>query len=75
MVAVTDIPVVDADSHVIEPPDLWSLLLPKHRRGNAPHLEWDDTIGQLLWHVGQHALSPALQFDHGGLDSDACEGR
>jgi hypothetical protein len=60
---LSQIPVIDVDTHLIEPPDLWTSRLPKRWADDAPHLEWDDSIGKQRWHVGRHALSPATQFD------------
>src|SRR5258708_25440091 len=62
MPRLSQIPVIDVDTHLIEPPDLWTSRLPKRWVDDAPHLEWDESIGKQRWHVGRHTLSPATQF-------------
>jgi uncharacterized protein len=66
MTLLSQIPVIDVDTHLIEPPDLWTSRLPKRWADDAPHLEWDESVGKERWHVGRHALSPATQFDVAG---------
>src|ERR1700722_7059018 len=66
MTGASGIAVIDVDTHLTEPPDLWTSRMSRKWQTNAPHLEWDETIGQERWHVGRHALSPALQFNHAG---------
>jgi predicted TIM-barrel fold metal-dependent hydrolase len=42
---VVDYPVIDADAHVNEPPDLWLERVPGHLRERAPQVEKDDEGG------------------------------
>ena len=34
--------VIDTDTHVIEPYDLWTSRLPARWRDQAPHVKWDE---------------------------------
>ena len=44
------LPVVDADSHLSEPPDLWTSRLSGRRWGDAvPHLVFDERHGLERW--------------------------
>jgi predicted TIM-barrel fold metal-dependent hydrolase len=38
-------PVVDADGHVCEPPDLWTTRLPAHLRERGIRLRWNESTG------------------------------
>ena len=38
----TKLPFISADSHVVEPPDLWTTRLPAHLRDQAPRIECKD---------------------------------
>ena len=41
--------IIDADTHVTEPPDLWTSRLPAKWKERAPHIEWDDENEQEVW--------------------------
>ncbi len=46
-----DVKIVDCDSHVLEPPDLWTSRLP--RWGDAvPHVERNPDTGADTWYIG-----------------------
>jgi predicted TIM-barrel fold metal-dependent hydrolase len=42
-----DYPVLDADAHVNEPPDLWQERVPKHLKARAPRVERDANGGDV----------------------------
>src|SRR6476620_7924220 len=50
------IAIVDTDSHVTEPPDLWVSRLPARFRADAPRVERFDGSGLLRWRVGDDWL-------------------
>ncbi|HEX4432721.1 MAG TPA: amidohydrolase family protein [Frankiaceae bacterium] len=56
---VDDIPVVDVDSHVSEPPGLWLDRLPRHWHDLAPRIESTDTPAGDMWFVDGRKMSPA----------------
>lgn len=45
--------VIDADQHIIEPPDLWERWLPARFRDRAPKLVTDEDGGD-AWRLGEH---------------------
>jgi predicted TIM-barrel fold metal-dependent hydrolase len=57
-----ELPVIDCDAHVIEPPDLWTSRLPHRFADEAPHLEFDDAKGVMRWRVGPHRLAAVGQY-------------
>jgi uncharacterized protein len=60
--SVIDIPVIDADAHIVEPPDLWTNRLAKKFADEAPHLEYDDVKETMRWQVGRHRLAAVGQY-------------
>jgi len=66
-VPTTDVmPVVDVDSHVIEPADLWtSRVAPKYRE-QAPHVIADPKTGRQRWQVGKRLSFFVTELDHAG---------
>ena len=62
MTTVQDIPIVDVDSHVAEPEDLWTSRMPA-RLGNAiPKVVWDEGAGESRWKVGDVLLSAVGEY-------------
>lgn len=59
MVKIDELPIIDADTHVTEPPDLWDRFLPKKWRDDPrrPHVVWDEALGEDRWIIGGHALT------------------
>jgi predicted TIM-barrel fold metal-dependent hydrolase len=50
---IDTIPILDVDSHVTEPPDLWTSRLSQARWGDQiPHARWDDRWNEERWFVG-----------------------
>ncbi|MEO5841327.1 MAG: amidohydrolase family protein [Acidimicrobiales bacterium] len=60
------IQVIDVDTHVTEPRDLWSSRLPNKYLERAPRVEVDVESGLKRWIVGDFALSPEAQSCHAG---------
>jgi len=52
-----DVAVIDCDSHLIEPADLWSTRVPVKLKDQAPHVETDPESGRMRWRVGRHLLT------------------
>ena len=53
---LSEIRVIDTDSHIIEPADLWSARMPKKWVDQAPKPDTDEN-GQTRWRVGDTWLS------------------
>ena len=60
-----DIPVIDADQHVVEPYDLWTSRVSVKKWGDkVPHVVWDDELASDVWMAsGQYLGSPGKTAD------------
>ena len=63
-IADIDFPIIDADAHVNEPPDLWSSRVPAKWRARAPQLThtdhgdvWSFDEGKRMWELGLTATA------------------
>ena len=56
-VAGTAIRVVDADTHLTEPPDLWTARMPERFRDEAPRVELHEPSGTWRWLIGDRWCS------------------
>jgi predicted TIM-barrel fold metal-dependent hydrolase len=61
-----EIPIIDCDSHISEPPDLWTSRLPAKWVDEAPKVVWDDRRQEPRWLVGRHKLSGVAAFAMAG---------
>ncbi|MFI5047991.1 MAG: amidohydrolase family protein [Acidimicrobiia bacterium] len=48
----TGLRVIDTDTHLTEPADLWTARMPARFRADAPHVETDERSGMLRWKIG-----------------------
>ena len=45
--------IIDTDSHVIEPYDLWTSRLSVQKWGDkVPHVKWDEDLQEDAWYFG-----------------------
>ncbi|ANQ71265.1 amidohydrolase family protein [Rhodococcus sp. 008] len=51
--------VIDTDTHLIEPADLWTERLPKSWGSDVLHVKWDDKTQSDLWFFGDEPLKGA----------------
>jgi predicted TIM-barrel fold metal-dependent hydrolase len=65
-VSLVDIPIIDTDSHVTEPPNLWTSRLPARYQDEAPRVAWDDETSEHRWVIGDEVVSPAAFFATAG---------
>jgi predicted TIM-barrel fold metal-dependent hydrolase len=56
------VPVVDVDSHVLEPPDLWTSRLPRKWQDVAPRVVKDESTGQERWNIGGKSAIGAATY-------------
>ncbi|MCU1461702.1 MAG: putative amidohydrolase [Acidimicrobiales bacterium] len=66
MALVDEIPVIDCDSHVTEPPDLWTSRLSGRWRDGVPHVIWDERLNEHRWLVGDRKLNGVASFAMAG---------
>jgi uncharacterized protein len=50
------VPIIDVDSHVTEPPDLWTSRVPRSLVDRVPHVVWDERRGEERWQIGDRRL-------------------
>lgn len=60
--AVDTVPIIDVDSHVAEPVDLWSSRLPSKYQDRAPSVAWDEAADDFRWKVGGVWLSAVGEY-------------
>jgi predicted TIM-barrel fold metal-dependent hydrolase len=64
-----DIKVVDADTHVVEPYDLWTSRLSAAKWGDkVPHVVWNEQMQREVWMTGDTILRPATSAAWAGYD-------
>ena len=52
-----DVKVIDADTHVIEPPDLWTSRVSTKKWGNlVPHVRYVEDLDAEFWYFGENRL-------------------
>jgi len=54
---ISRIPVVDADTHVVEPPDLWTSRMSARHGDLVPHVRWDDKADEEAWFIGDDRVT------------------
>jgi predicted TIM-barrel fold metal-dependent hydrolase len=64
--AFAQTPIIDCDSHVAEPADLWTSRLPSKWTDEAPRLQWDERFGEMRWRVGDDLLRGEAEFAQAG---------
>jgi predicted TIM-barrel fold metal-dependent hydrolase len=52
----SDLRVIDTDTHVSEPPDLWTSRVPAKYRDSVPHVEVNPATGRHHWRIGDSWL-------------------
>jgi predicted TIM-barrel fold metal-dependent hydrolase len=55
--ALRDLRVIDTDTHIIEPADLWTSRISVKRWGDlVPHVRWDEARQEDFWYFGDEAI-------------------
>jgi predicted TIM-barrel fold metal-dependent hydrolase len=66
---LSDIKIVDADNHVVEPYDLWTSRVSTKKWGDlVPHVVWDEGRHGDIWVSGDQFLHPAASDAWSGYD-------
>jgi predicted TIM-barrel fold metal-dependent hydrolase len=64
---LSDIQVIDADTHVIEPYDLWTSRVSVKKWGDkVPHVVWDEVLQTDCWVAGDRTLMAAVGMAQAG---------
>jgi len=64
---IDTIPIVDVDTHVIEPYDLWTSRMSSKWGDLAPHVQWDESLQEEFWYFGGERLFPAAGAAQAGF--------
>ncbi|MGE0308356.1 MAG: amidohydrolase, partial [Acidimicrobiia bacterium] len=59
MTTIDSIPIIDTDTHVVEPPDLWTSRMSSKFGGLVPSVRWDDESELDMWFAGDQRLGAA----------------
>jgi predicted TIM-barrel fold metal-dependent hydrolase len=49
--------IIDADTHVTEPADLWTSRVPSRLRDRVPRVEWDPQRQEQAWYIGDQWIN------------------
>ena len=64
---LTDIRIIDTDSHVMEPPDLWTSRMSEKKWGTRiPHLVLDERRDEMRWLIGGKWLTGVANWATAG---------
>lgn len=56
--SIDDIQIIDTDTHVVEPPDLWTSRMSTKWGDLVPHVEWVEADREEAWFIGDKRISP-----------------
>jgi predicted TIM-barrel fold metal-dependent hydrolase len=54
---VDEIKVIDTDTHLVEPPDLWTSRMSSRYGDLVPHVQWDDNLQEEAWFMGDQRVT------------------
>jgi predicted TIM-barrel fold metal-dependent hydrolase len=57
-VSIDEIRIIDTDTHVVEPPDLWTSRMSTKWGDLVPHVEWVEADQEEAWFIGDTRISP-----------------
>jgi predicted TIM-barrel fold metal-dependent hydrolase len=49
--------IIDSDTHVTEPPDLWTSRVPARLKDRVPRVEWDEEKQEQAWYIGDEWIN------------------
>jgi predicted TIM-barrel fold metal-dependent hydrolase len=58
--------IIDTDSHLVEPPDLWTSRMSKKWGDLVPQVRWDEDFQEEAWFVGNQRLAPVASAAQAG---------
>jgi predicted TIM-barrel fold metal-dependent hydrolase len=61
-----EIAVIDADTHLVEPFDLWTSRLPNSMKDRAPEVHWDEEAHKEMWFLNGEPIFPAMMAAYSG---------
>lgn len=72
MATASGIPIVDTDTHITEPPDLWTSRMSKQKWGDLiPHVRYiDDDKTEQWWFIGDNRASGQVAYSNFAIGED-----
>ena len=64
---INEIPIIDTDTHVVEPPDLWTSRIASKWGDNVPTCEWDAAPQEDAWYIGTERVGAVGRAGNGRL--------
>jgi predicted TIM-barrel fold metal-dependent hydrolase len=68
MTDTSRIPIIDVDSHLTEPADLWTSRMPAKFADDVPNVKWNEQLKEAEWWVGNIKLHAVGSMSVGGWD-------
>lgn len=68
---LSTVPIIDSDTHLTEPLDLWLTRLPSKWHDIAPQVRRDEATSTFRWRVGENWLSSVGHFSFAGWEKFA----
>jgi predicted TIM-barrel fold metal-dependent hydrolase len=59
-------PIIDVDSHVVEPRDLWTSRMARKHGDKIPQVVWDENADEHRWKVGDTMLTAETEYATAG---------
>jgi predicted TIM-barrel fold metal-dependent hydrolase len=56
---VTEIPIIDTDTHIQGPPDLWTARVPPALKDKVPQIRWEQETEEDVWYLQDVRMFPA----------------
>jgi uncharacterized protein len=63
---IDEIRIIDADTHLVEPPDLWTSRLPSRFGDLIPHVKWDPDQQEEAWYIADQRMAPVASAAQAG---------
>jgi hypothetical protein len=58
--------VIDTDTHLVEPPDLWTSRMSSRWGDLVPHAGWDEAFQEEAWFIGDQRVAPVASAAQAG---------
>lgn len=65
-ISLAETPIIDVDSHVVEPRDLWTSRMARKYGDRVPHVVWDPDADEHRWRVGSIMLTAETEYATAG---------
>lgn len=66
MTFLDEVPIIDVDSHVVEPRDLWTARMSQSDADRIPQVVWDPEADEHRWRIGDVLLTAETEYATAG---------